>query len=58
MKMKYKELLQVKLERLENILTSIDSLTNIGAPKQEVRNLIVVAKTLADEVKSLIQKEN
>lgn len=56
--MKYKELLQVKLERLENILTSIDSLTNIGAPKQEVRNLIVVAKTLADEVKSLIQKEN
>ena len=56
--MKYKDLIQVKLEKLDNTLTSIDSLTNINAPKQEIRGLVTIAKNLIDEIKSLIQKEN
>lgn len=56
--MKYRPLVEKKLEQLANIQTSIDSLTMISAPKNEVRALIVKAKELIAEIQSLINKEN
>lgn len=55
--MKYKTLIETKLEALHNLQTSIDSLTAISAPKNEVKQLVNRAKDIILEVQSLIQKE-
>jgi hypothetical protein len=55
--MKYRNLIESKLESLHNIQTTIDSLTAISAPKNEIKQLVNRAKDIILEIQSLIQKE-
>ena len=56
--MKYKPLVDKKLEQLANLQVTIDSLTTINALKNEIRSVISRAKELIAEIQSLINKEN
>lgn len=55
--MRYKELIQRKLESIYNLTMSLDSLISSNASQQELRSVNERIKGLVDELESLIQKE-
>ena len=55
--MRYKQLIEGKLELLHNLTASFDSLISSNAPQQEMRVINQKMKDIIDEIQSLIQKE-
>lgn len=56
--MRYKQLVEAKLEQVYNTMMSLDSLVSGNVTREEMRTYIEKVKALIDEVQSLIQKEN
>lgn len=55
--MRYKQLVEGKLELLSNLTMSLDSLISSNASHQEMRAVNERIKNLIEEIQSLIQKE-
>lgn len=56
--MRYKQLVEGKLELLSNLTMSLDSLISSNATQQDMRVLNQRLKDLIQEIQSLIQKES
>lgn len=58
--MKYKQLIQGKLEQIHNILTIIHSHTSATSPtwQKDIRDAVARAKQLDEEIIELLNKEN
>lgn len=55
--MRYKDLIERKLESIHNLTLGLDSLISGAAPVQQIREYIQRIKDLVEEVNSLLQKE-
>lgn len=56
--MRYKQLIESKLELLSNLTMSFDSLISSNAPQQDMRMVNQRIKNLIEEIQSLISKES
>lgn len=56
--MRYKQLVETKLEQIQNTVMSLESLISGNTTRQEMKSYTDRVKILIEEVQSLIQKEN